>query len=154
MADYNGILGALMGVPQQAQGLLGALVDRLGIPSGETKNAQGEVVYPTNALERLMQGSDQSAQTMAAAFMGPGAKGAPGNVVNFNSARMGALRQNNIRDTFQNTGGAIIQELPNGSMIGRLPSNDPRTSHVLLSPQGSPLLYGSSPADLIRRGFD
>ncbi len=76
MSQMDEILKALMSVPQQAGGLLGAVVDRLGIPSGETKNAQGDVVYPTNALERLMQGSDQNAQTMAAAFMGPGARGA------------------------------------------------------------------------------
>jgi hypothetical protein len=44
----------------------------LGIPQGEIKNDQGDVVFPTNALERGLQGSSEPAKAMAAAVMGPG----------------------------------------------------------------------------------
>lgn len=74
MSMIDDILKALMAVPQQAQGILGNLP--LGIPQGEIKNAQGDVVFPTNALERGLQGSDNAAQSYAAAFMGPGARNA------------------------------------------------------------------------------
>jgi hypothetical protein len=84
MADdsYSGIFRALMDAPQ---GLLSAatpyasgLFGSLGIPQGNTYNSQGQVVYPTNALERGLQGSDDAAQQYAAAFVGPGAKGMRG----------------------------------------------------------------------------
>jgi hypothetical protein len=52
----------------------------LGIPQGEIKNAQGEVVFPTNALERLLQGSAGPTSDFAAAFMGPGTKMVGGGV--------------------------------------------------------------------------
>lgn len=73
MPDITEILTALMSAPQQFGGLLG---NALGIPKEEIKNAKGEVVFPVNDLERALQGSDHAAQSYAAAFMGPGARGA------------------------------------------------------------------------------
>ena len=73
MSDLGGILQALLSAPSQAAGWLGG---QLGIPQGNVTNAQGQVVFPTNPLENFLQGSDTAAQQYAAAFMGPGARGA------------------------------------------------------------------------------
>ena len=60
----------------------------LGIPQGEIRNSAGDVVFPTNALEHGLQGSDNAAKSYAAAFMGPGARGAyrgvPDQLMGFN----------------------------------------------------------------------
>src|SRR6516225_11934003 len=44
----------------------------LGIPREPVRNASGDVVFPTNAIERALTQSDIAAKQYAAAFMGPG----------------------------------------------------------------------------------
>jgi hypothetical protein len=71
------------------------------------------------------------------------------------SRELAAIKQRNLRNTFSESGGGIVQELPNQWSIGYLPNSTPPYyhSHVLVSPQGSASLYGRSPSDLIKRGF-
>lgn len=58
-------------------GGVNAVTSNLGIPQGDIKNAQGDVVFPTNALERGLQASDEAANQYAAAFVGPGGAKVP-----------------------------------------------------------------------------
>ena len=64
-STINQMVDALKGGEQ-------AIVGGLGIPQEEVKNAAGQVVFPTNALEKGLQGSDDAAQQFAGAFIGPG----------------------------------------------------------------------------------
>ena len=50
-------------------------------------------------------------------------------------------------------GWAFTHDLSDGGFIGRNPAGSRGADHVLTSPQGSPILYGSSVDDLMRRGF-
>lgn len=68
-----------------------------------------------------------------------------------------AVRKNNLKQLVDQ-GYFGTHELPNGYSIGKsIDTPDPtfgaNTTHVLISPQGVPVLYGKSPADLIKRGF-
>jgi hypothetical protein len=63
----QGIIDALMGYVK-------GMPFGLGIPQGNVTNPQGQTVFPTNTLERMLQGSDDPTKSFAAAFIGPGVK--------------------------------------------------------------------------------
>jgi hypothetical protein len=71
------VLTALRQGSRGVVGGLGYLGQYLGIPAGETRNAAGEVVFPTNAFERGLQSTDTAAGQYAAAVMGPGGSKTP-----------------------------------------------------------------------------
>jgi hypothetical protein len=64
----------------------------LGIPPGEIRNDAGDVVFPTNALERGLQSTSDDAKTYAAAVMGPG-KAPKAGLTGFAPGRMGDLAE-------------------------------------------------------------
>jgi hypothetical protein len=72
---WDSLMQSLPAIQQGAQSLsrgLEAASGYLGIPPGDTRNSQGQVVFPTNAFERGLQSSDSAAQSYAANFVGPG----------------------------------------------------------------------------------
>lgn len=74
------------------------------------------------------------------------------------SADESARRSSNLQQTFAENPGSVTHTLPNGYMVGHHPNNQDffnggTTNYSLLSPQGRPVLYGSSPHDLVKRGF-
>jgi hypothetical protein len=94
-----------------------------------------------------------TASGFAPADMGMIGATAPIDMFKWATQRQQAMiRQRNLRNTFGG-GGAVLHTLPNGHSIGWLPDSHPSVSHVLLSPQGAPILYGRNPVDLIKRGF-
>jgi len=56
-------------------GGLGAANKYLGIPQDEIRNRHGDVVFPTNALERGLQRSDAPTKEVGASFLGGGGGG-------------------------------------------------------------------------------
>jgi hypothetical protein len=101
--------------------------------------------YPT-------RGSIQSRREM---------QGKPGDPLEASYGRdsMLAIRERNLkRFSAEHGAHGPLHEMPNRHLMARI--GDPwsmakrfGTDWALLSPQGSPILYGNSPYDLVRRGF-
>ena len=53
--------------------VLQAIASRFGIPTEPVRNAAGDVVFPTNALERWLPQAGEASSSIAAAVMPPGA---------------------------------------------------------------------------------
>ena len=99
MAD-QGIIDALMGYVR-------GMPFGLGIPQGNISNAQGQTVFPTNPLERMLQGSDDPTKQLATSFIGPGAKGLPtfsSNKGRFVNGVYQSLVDSQAREWLQNAG--------------------------------------------------
>jgi hypothetical protein len=144
----------------EAQGKFGRIAD---LVLGGLRNW---VETPGRAMREGIttgQAADWAAPTALSMVGSPiapsGALGSSAKVIDMGnwqlSRELAAIRQHNLRDTFAESGGGIIQEMPNKWSIGYLPGATPPYyhSHVLVSPQGSAALYGQSPRDLIKRGF-
>jgi hypothetical protein len=67
-----GLLDQLRSGARSVVGGIHTMGSYLGIPQGDIRNAAGDVVFPTNALERGLQRTSDDAKTYAAAVIGPG----------------------------------------------------------------------------------